>query len=140
MESLPGKTDVMFNMMSAIEARLAAIEAGICLVPFLFQDPLSQNAKINNVNVQLPIQSASPESLLQNESINKSTFSKTATSSTQSVQFFQPDSSMLNNTQSTPITPMHRPHCSNLPKEIASKLRVCHKKVSSRETYIVEKV
>lgn len=45
LESLHGKTDLMFNMMSAIEARLAAIEAGICLVPFSLQDPRSQPPK-----------------------------------------------------------------------------------------------
>lgn len=144
LESLHGKTDLMFNVMSAIEARLAAIEAGICLVPFSLQDPRSQPPQNNDLNVQKPIQSASPQPLMQNESINKSTSSTTATSTTQSVQFFQPDSSTLNNTQSTPITPTHRPQplpsispiVSNLPKETASKLKICHKKVSSRKKYI----
>ena len=143
LESLHGKFEVMFNMMSAIEARLAAIEAGICLVPFSLQDPRSEPADNNDLTAQLPIHSASPQSLMQNESINKSTSSTTATSST-SVQFFQPDSSTLNNTQSTPMTPTHRPQTlpsispivSNLPKETASKLKMCHKKVSSRKKYI----
>ena len=129
--------------MSAIEARLAAIEAGICLVPFSLQDPRTEHAENNDLTAQLPIHSASPQSLMQNESINKSTSSTTATSST-SVQFFQPDSSTLNNTQSTPMTPTHRPQTlpsispivSNLPKETASKLKMCHKKVSSRKKYI----
>ena len=144
LESLHGKTDLMINVMSAMEARLAAIEAGICLVPFSLQDPRSQPPKNNDLNVQLPIQSASPQSLTQNQSINKSTSSTTATSTTQSVQFFQPDSSTLNKTQSTPTTPTHRPQrppsispiVSNLPKETASKLKLCHKNVSSRKKYI----
>jgi len=42
------------------------------------------------------------------------------------------------------MTPMHRPQAlpsispivSNLPKEIASKLKICHKKMSSRKKYI----
>ena len=143
LESLHGKFEVIFNMMSAIEARLAAIEAGICLVPFSLQDPRSEPAENNDLTAQLPIHSASPQSLMQNESINKSTSSTTAASST-SVQFFQPDSSTLNNTQSTPMTPTHRPQTlpsispivSNLPKETASKLKMCHKKVSSRKKYI----
>ena len=130
--------------MSAIEARLAAIEAGICLVPFSLQDPHSQPPKNNIPNVQLPFESVSSQSLPQNQSINKSTSSATATSITQSVQFFQPDSSTLNNTQSTPITPTHRPQpqtsispiVSNLPKETASKLKICRKTVSSRKKYI----
>ena len=143
LESLHGKFEVMFNMMSAIEARLVAIEAGICLVPFSLQDPRSQPAEDNDLTAQLPIHSASPQSLIQNESINKSTSSTTATSST-SVQFFQPDSSTLNNTQSTPMTPTHRPQTlpsispivSNLPKETASKLKMCHKKrVLKKEIY-----
>ncbi|XP_044173134.1 uncharacterized protein LOC122957212 [Acropora millepora] len=143
LESLHGKFEVIFNMMSAIEARLAAIEAGICLVPFSLQDPRTEHAENNDLTAQLPIHSASPQSLMQNESINKSTSSTTATSST-SVQFFQPDSSTLNNTQSTPMTPTHRPQTlpsispivSNLLKETASKLKMCHKKVSSRKKYI----
>ncbi|XP_044170629.1 uncharacterized protein LOC122954679 [Acropora millepora] len=136
LESLHGKFEVMFNMMSAIEAV-------ICLVPFSLQDPRSEPAENNDLTAQLPIHSASPQSLMQNESINKSTSSTTATFST-SVQFFQPDSSTLKNTQSTPMTPTHRPQTlpsispivSNLPKKTASNLKMCHKKVSSRKKYI----
>ncbi|KAK2561869.1 hypothetical protein P5673_015263 [Acropora cervicornis] len=61
LESLHGKFEVMFNMMSAIEARLAAIEAGICLVPFSLQDPRSEPAENNDLTAQLPIHSASPQ-------------------------------------------------------------------------------
>ena len=49
LESLHGKFEAMFNVMSAIEARLAAIEAGICLVPFSLQDPRSQSAENNDL-------------------------------------------------------------------------------------------
>ena len=52
LESLHGKFEAMFNMMSAIEARLAAIEAGICLHPFSLQDPRSQPAENNDLNAQ----------------------------------------------------------------------------------------
>ena len=136
LESLHGKFEVMFNMMSAIEG-------GICLVPFSLQDPRSRPAENNDLKAQFLIQSASPQSLMQNESINKSTSCTTPTSST-SVQFFQPDSYTLDNTQSTPMTPTHRPQAlpsispivSNLPKETASKQKICHKKVSSRKKYI----
>lgn len=91
-----------------------------------------------------PVSLCTTQPLMQNESINKTTSSTTATSTTQSVQFFQPDSSTLNNTQSTLITPTYCPQplpsispiVSNLPKETASKLKICYKKVSSRKKYV----
>ena len=134
LESLHGKFEAMFNIMSAIEARLAAIEAGIFLVPFSLRDPHSQPAENNDLNAQLPIQSASPQSLMQNDSINNSTSSTTATSST-SVQFFQPDSSTLQRIAHK-LYQASIPIVSNLPKATASKLKICHKKVSSRKKYI----
>ena len=113
LESLHGKFKVIFNMMSAIEARLAAIEAGICLVPFSLQDPRTEHAENNDLTAELPIHSASPQSLMQNESINKSTSSTTATSST-SVQFFQPQQYAVNadDTNASPTnSTKHLPHC-----------------------------
>ena len=113
-EGLHRKTDLLFTLVTAIEARLAAIEAGICLVPLSLHDPRNQ-----------PLTSSS-----------------TDTSISESVQSLQPQSSTLNNTQSTPVTPTHRPQplpsispiVSNLPKETAIKLKKCQK-VSSRKKY-----
>lgn len=41
-EGLHRKIDMLVTLTSAVEARLSAVEAAICLVPFNLQDPRSQ--------------------------------------------------------------------------------------------------
>ena len=54
-EGLHRKADLLFSLVTAIEARLVAIEAGICLVPLSLDDPHSQPPNYNIPNVQLPV-------------------------------------------------------------------------------------
>ena len=61
-EGLHEKADLLFNLVSAIEARLTAVEAGICLVPFSPQDPRIQFPRTSISSIQLPDQPASPQS------------------------------------------------------------------------------
>ena len=97
-EGLHKKADLLFSFVTAIEARLAAIEAGICLVPLSVNDPQSQPPNYNIPNVQLPIRSASPQSTVhsphtQSRPIIASTSTSTSTSVSQPIQSFQPESS-----------------------------------------------
>ena len=52
-EGLHKKADLLFSFVTATEARLAAIEAGICLVPLSVNDPHSQPPNYNIPNVQI---------------------------------------------------------------------------------------
>ena len=149
MEGLHRKADLLFTLVTAIEARLAAIEAGICLVPLSVNNPRSQPPNYNIPNVQLPIRSASPQSTIhsphtQSRPIIASTSSSTSTSLSQPIQSFQPESPALDNTlQSTPVTPTCRlqplsnisPIICNLPKETAFNLKKYQQKASSRKKY-----
>ena len=148
-EGLHKKADLLFSLVTAIEARLAAIEAGICLVPLSVNDPRSQPPNYNIPNVQLPIRSASPQSTVysphtQSRPIIASTSTSTSTSISQPIQSFQPESRALDDTlQSTPVTPTRRlqplssisPIVSNLPKETACNLKKYQQKASSRKKY-----
>ena len=148
-EGLHKKADLLFSLVTAIEARLAAIEAGICLVPLSVNDPHSQPPNYNIPNVQLPIRSASPQSTVhsphtQSRPIIASTSTSTSTSVSQPIQSFQPESRALDDTlQSTPVKPTRRlqplssisPIVSNLPKETACNLKKYQQKASSRKKY-----
>ena len=140
-EGLHKKADVLFNLVSAIEARLTAVEAGICLVPFSPQDPRIQFPSTSISSIQLPDQPASPQS--QNRSnamITSMSSSQTTTSISPSVQL---ESSTKKNPQSTPIRltpqppplPSISPIVSKLPQETARKLKKCRQNISSRKKY-----
>ena len=110
MEGLHKKADLLFSFVTAIEARLAAIEAGICLVPLSVNDPQSQPPNYNIPNVQLPIRSASPQSTVLHTTLVTPN------------RCLQPLSSI------SPIV-------SNLPKETACNLKKYQQKASSRKKY-----
>ena len=149
-EGLHKRADLLFSLVTAIEARLAAIEAGICLVPLSVNDPRSQPPNYNIPNVQLLIRSAFPKSTVhsphtQSRPIIPSTSTLTSTSVSQPIQSFQPESCVLDDTlQSTPVTPNRRleplssisPIISNLPKETACNLKKYQQKASSRKKYM----
>ena len=130
-EGLHRKANLLFNLMSAIKARLTAIEAGICLVPFSPQDPRIQFPSTSISSIQLPHQPASPQSQ------NRSNAMITSVSSSQTTTFIspsvQPESSTKKNPQSTKIRlipqpqplPSISPIVSNLPQETAWKLKKC---------------
>ena len=148
-EGLHRKADLLFSSVTAIEARLAAIEAGICLVPLSLNNPRSQPPNYNIPNVQLPISSASPHSTVhsphsQSRPVIASTSTSTSTTVSQSIQSFQPETPALNNTlQSTPVTPTRRlqplssisPIVSNLSKETVGNLKKYQQKASSRKKF-----
>ena len=116
MEGLHNKTDRIFHLMTSIEARLEAIEAGI-LVPF-------PQPEFSSTSIACSVSSSqfAMESLLQHS---------------------QPETSTLTDTQQTPPTPTHRPRTlpsispivSSLPDETAVKLKKSRMKSTTRKKF-----
>ena len=115
-EGLHNKTDRIFHLMTSIEARLDAIEAGI-LVPF-------PQPEFSSTSIACSVSSPqfATESLLQHS---------------------QPETSTLTDTQPTPPTPTHRPRTLpsispivfSLPDETAVKLKESRMKSITRKKY-----
>lgn len=144
-EGLHKKAYLLFSFVTAIEARLAAIEAGICLVPLSVNDPQSQPPNYNIPNVQLPIRSASPQSTVHSpqsphpESAHNRVyvhFNKHIRLTAHTVF----PTRILRTTLVTPnrcLQPLSSisPIVSNLPKETACNLKKYQQKASSRKKY-----
>ena len=141
-ERLHRKTDQLFHLLTSVEARLEAIEAGI-LVPFSLQDSRSDLPSTNSID-KTPHQSLTQTMPLTSASTSTArTGSGSQSTTVRLLQYSQPESSTLTTTQSTPIRPTHHPRTlpsispivSSLSSETAINLKESRKKSTTRKKY-----
>lgn len=134
-ESLHRKIDLLSGLMTSVETRLDAIEAGICLVPLSFQGTssvASGNSSSLDRNMQSPTDSESLPPLSMTTTTPQTHQQKELESSTSNTQLIP-----------FPVTPTHHPYpstsispiVSNLPKEKANKLKQLSRRTKSRQKF-----
>lgn len=138
-ESLHRKIDLLSGLMTSVETRLDAIEAGICLVPLSFQGTSS----VASGNSSSPLD-RNMQSLTDSESLPSLSQSMTTTTP-QTHQQKELQSSLPSNAQliPLPVTPTHHPRSStsispivsSLPKEKANKLKQLSRRTKSRKKF-----
>ena len=130
---------MLTTLMSAMEARLSAVEAAICLVPLSLQDPHNQPAKAPNDrqdDVQMSVSKGKPHT-------STSACPVDVTSSNVQSPHPQTSTNIPGNTQSTPKTPSLHPRpltsispiVSGLPTEKAINLKKSKRASRSRKQY-----